>query len=185
MQQLTKNKKTKRDKFLNVILGIIFMLSPFYGIALTILAVGDIENYVEPYKFSFVFGGIGVALSFLVSSRLKPVVLRVNKHVKDYSQLKLFFAMGFLGIFLLIGVKFNSSNTSFIKTYETQLSNKTEREYQFMLAGYNKLHFFINNRPIEIRCHRKLWENKTIGETIHLDFYKSKIGFDYWKLNEK
>ena len=48
----TKVKKTKKDKVLHVIFGIIFMLSPFYGIALTIWAVGDIENYVTPYKFS-------------------------------------------------------------------------------------------------------------------------------------
>jgi hypothetical protein len=185
MQQLTKNKKTNKDRFLNVILGIVFMLSPFYGIALTIWAVGDIENYVEPYKFSFLFGGIGVILSYLISSKLKPIVLRVNKKVKDYSQLKLFFAMGFIGVFLLIGVKFNSLNATLQNTYKTQITNKTEREYRFMLAGYNKLHFVINNRPVEIRCHRKIWEKENIGESMNLDFYKSNIGFDYWKLNEK
>jgi len=185
MQQLTKNKRTNKDKFLNVILGIVFILSPFCGIACAVWATGDIENYVEPYKFSLIFGGLGVVLSLIVSSRLKPVIVRVNKHLKDYTQLKVFLAMGFLGIFLLIGVKVNSSNTSLKKTYETQITNKTEREYRFMLAGYNKLHFVINNRPVEIRCHRKIWEKENIGETVSLDFYKSKIGFDYWKLNEK
>lgn len=184
MQQLTKNNRTDKDKFLNVILGIVFMLSPFYGIALAIWAVEDIENYVTPYKFSFFFGGIGVVLSYLISSKLKPIVLRVNKKVKDYSQLRLFFAMGFIGIFLLVGVKFNAFSSSLQGTFQSPLANKSERQGRYMQAGYNKLQFIINNRPVEIRCHRKIWEKEKIGEMISLDFYKSKIGFDYWKLNE-
>ncbi len=179
-----KQKKTMKDKVLYIIFGIIFMLSPFYGIALAIWA-GDIENYVTPYKFSFLFGGIGVVLSYLISSKLKPIVLRVNKKVKDYSQLKLFFAMGFIGIFLLMGVKFNSLNATLQNTYKARITNKTERQYRYMSAGYNKLHFVINNRPVEIRCHRKIWEKENIGDSMSLDFYKSKIGFDYWKLNKK
>jgi len=180
-----KDKRTIKDKVVNIILGIIFSLSPFCGIALTIWAVADIENYVAPYGFCFVFGGVGVILSYLVSSRLKPLVLKVNKKVKDYYQLRLFLAMGFLGIFLLVGVKFNSFSSSLQGKFKSQIINKTERKGRYMQAGFNKLHFVINNRPVEIRCHRKIWKDKAIGETISLNFYESKIGFDYWKLNEK
>lgn len=185
IHQVTKNKKTNKDKLLNVIFGLIFMLSPFYGIALTIWAVGDIENYISPYIFSFVFGCVGVILSYIVSARLKSVVLRVNKKIKDYSQLRFFFAMGFIGIFLLIGVKLNSFNASMQNTYETKITKKTEREYRFMLAGFNKLHFIINNQYVEIRCHRDLWENKSLGQKVNLEYYNGKIGFDYWKINDK
>ena len=93
--------------------------------------------------------------------------------------------MGFIGIFLLIGVKLNSLNSTLQNTYKARIVNKTERQYRYMSAGYNKLHFVINNRPVEIRCHRKIWEKENIGNSISLDFYKSKIGFDYWKLNEE
>ena len=183
---MKKVKDKRQQQALNIFLGIIFLTLPIIGIALSAIAIGsDIGNYVEPYKFCFIWGVIGVVLAYMVTYKLKPIIMTVNKNIKNYSQLRLYFSLGFIGIALIVGVKINSYNSSLDKTFNSTLIYKTQKKGGYGVVGYNKLHFFINEQAIELRCHLKYWENHNLGEKINIEFYKSKMGFHYWKIKNE
>jgi len=179
-------KKQQNNKGLNLLIGIIFIISPIIGIILGVIAIVEFENYFSPYLFAATCGGFGLVTGYLISKKIKPFVTKLNKRIKDYSQLSVYLISGFIGLFLLIGVKMNFNFSRLEYSDTTIVINKTYKKGKFRQAGYNKLFFKLNGELIDVRCHKKYWNSVNIGQKIKIEVYKSRLGFDYILLpNEK
>lgn len=192
---MANKKKTKNKDQHNTeknILATSTITFAFVGIFLSAIAVSDdIENYVEPYKFSSIWITLGIIFGYITSKKLKPFINTIYKNLRAHAKsnvcvgIRLTTTIGFIGVFLFLGAKVNTSYSSFHKTYNSTLINKTERERGPRGGGYNKLHFIINGSPIELKCNKNFWDNHIIGDKIPLDFYISKMGFHYWKIKNE
>jgi hypothetical protein len=162
----------------------IFFISSFGGVYAFIVTTFNIKNYYSPYLFSFIFGGFGLLVGLLVSSKIKPHVL-LNPTMRDnYYSVSIIFSFGFIGCFMFFGQLLNSRISNLYKCDEFEVVDK-----EFHKGGTKRIEkriliVEIENEYQRIHCFKKIWDSTTIGQKVNVCIYESPIGFDYLTLKD-
>lgn len=181
---MTKKRQTIKRPPLWIVIAMI--LSMFIGIITAVVGIHKIENYYHPYWFSILFGGIGLAVGFLVAKRYKSSIA-VNPKIKsDFGMAIMYISTGFLGVFLFFGSVLNHKLSKIDKCENYMVINKYRTESRYRQPEINSLIVNIDGESQRLICSRDYWFRTSIGQSINLCIHKSKLGFDYISLtNDK
>jgi hypothetical protein len=171
-----KQQKLKRPPLWIVISMILTM---FIGIITAVIGIKNIENYFHPYWFSIIFGGLGLVVGIFMAKRFKPYIA-VNPKIKSkYGMTILNISTGFLGVFLLLGSVINHKLSKIDKCENYIVINKYRTESGYHQPEINSLIVNIDGESQRLICNRDYWFKTSIGQSIDLCIYKSKLGFDF------
>lgn len=176
-----KNKQEKKPPLWIVLMT---FLSVFGGIITAIIGINKIENYYHPYLFGLIFGGFGLIVGLLTARKLKPIIA-VNQRMKnDYYLPTSFISIGFFGLFLMSAsiVNLNSSEIEYSEKF--LVVNKYRQEYRYMQPEINSIVIQMDDNSRRLVCSHDFWIRTSIGNTINLNSYKSKLGFDFIKIRD-
>lgn len=182
---MTKNREN--DKYSEVptinkvIVMVWFLGNIFGGILAVVVAVGKFENYLHPYAFGFLCGGIGLFVGFYVANLLKSYVLASMPKQQGYFMGSFYVSVGFIGYFMLLGHYVNSGVSTARESEKFKVINKTHT-IGFKRVEYHSLHFEIDGKQEALLCDKHIWNNIAVGQEVRLRLYDSPIGFDNLEL---
>jgi len=175
------SKKQKKTGFPTIIFRIILISLLLTGTMTTVIGIDRIENYYEPYIFGIVFGGPGLALGILIALKSKPYINENN----DYINLFLSILIFLFGIFLFTGSLINEKVSKIENSDHYVVTNKYRQKSGYRTPEINSLIIDVNGFPHRLICSYSYWKKINTGQTINLNFYTSKLGFDYMKLPDE
>lgn len=160
-------------------IGILTFLLIIIGILTSIIGIIKIQNYYHPYWFGFIFGGLGLIVGIWISIKLQPIIA-VNQRLKnDYYLTIIYISIGFFGLFLMTGSFVNQGCSKVEKFDKYQVVNKYRQESRFRQPEINSLVIEIDGKSRRLICSREYWIRTSIGQSIDLCLYSSKLGFDF------
>lgn len=182
--------KQKNDKYSNVstlkkvvvIVGLFTSL--FGGMFAAIVAVDNYKNYISPYSFTFLFGGIGLVAGLYVAKVIKPYVILNKTMLANYYLLTIQFSVGFIGSFMLLGFYFNSAISSQVKCDEFALVDTEYTKGGYRRPERNLLYVDIEGKIETFLCSRDYWQSISAGQKVKVCIYDSPIGFDNFILTD-
>ena len=162
------------------------IFSMFIGIFTIIIGIDRIENYEHPYWFGLISGGIGLLIGVLIANKVKSYIA-VNPRMKNnFGMATMYISTGFIGISLLTGSIINKGLSEIEIRDNFIVINKHRREAHFRTPEINSLFVNIRGDSHRLICKPYYWDNTSIGQSIELCIYKSKLGFDFIEItNEK
>jgi hypothetical protein len=159
------------------------LISVFGGIISAIIGINKIENYYHPYLFGLIFGGLGLLIGLLTAKKLKPIIA-VNQRMKnDYYLPTLFISIGFFGLFLMSASIINLKLSKVDYHDNFIVENKYRQEYRYMQPEINSIVVQMNGDSRRLVCSYDFWIRTSVGQTVYLTNYKSKLGFDFIKIS--
>jgi len=176
--------KKKREKKPPLWIIIMTFISVFGGIITAIIGINKIENYYHPYLFGLIFGGLGLVVGLFTARKLKPIIA-VNQRMKnDYYLPTSFISIGFFGLFLMSASIFNHKLSEIEYNKNFLVVNKYRQEYRYMQPEINSIVVKMNGDTRRLVSSYEFWIRTSIGQTINLCSYKSKLGFDFIKISD-
>ena len=173
------SKKQQKIRKPPILIKISIFLAIMAGIITTVVGINKIQNYYHPYWFGLIFGGFGIITGIWISLKLKPIIA-VNQQLKsDYYLTILYISIGFFGFFLLAGSFLNQGLSKIDTCDNFPIINKYRHESHFRQPEINSLVVNINGESCRLICSRDFWYRTSIGQSIDLCLYKSKLGFDF------
>ncbi|MGD9994214.1 MAG: hypothetical protein AB7S69_13040 [Salinivirgaceae bacterium] len=173
----------KREKRPPLWIVLMTLISVFGGIILAIMGINKIENYYHPYLFGLIFGGLGLLIGLLTAKKLKPIIA-VNQRMKnDYYLPTLFISIGFFGLFLMSASIINLKLSKVDYHDNFIVENKYRQEYRYMQPEINSIVVQMNGDSRRLVCSYDFWIRTSVGQTVYLTNYKSKLGFDFIKIS--
>jgi hypothetical protein len=166
-----------------VVLGIIFSL--IGGMAAAVFAIVNFQNYFNPYLFGFLFGTIGLFVGLFTAIKLKSNILINQKMQENYSQVTIFIATGFVGIFLLLGQQVNTLLSTIEKCDNYPITGKVFRKGGYRRAELNILIINVDGVSHRVITKSNFWQRVSVGQQISACIYNSRIGFDYLTLTNE
>jgi hypothetical protein len=176
--------KQKNDNYSNVStlkkVVVIFGLftSLFGGMFAAIVAVDNYKNYISPYSFTFLCGGIGLVAGLYVAKLIKPYVILNKIMLSNYYLLTIQFSVGFIGSFMLLGFYFNSAISSQVKCDEFSVVDTEYTKGGYRRTERNTLYVNIDGKIETFLCKRAYWQSINVGQKVNVCIYGSPIGFD-------
>jgi len=160
-------------------IAILTVLLIFIGILTSIIGITKIQNYYHPYWFGLIFGGLGLIVGIWIAIKLKPIIA-INQRLKnDYYLPIMYISIGFFGLFLMTGSFVNQGLSTVDKFDKYRVINKYRQESRFRQPEINSLVIDINGKSHRLICSREYWFRTSIGQSIDLCLYSSKLGFDF------
>lgn len=175
------NKKREKRPPLWIVL--MTFISVFGGIITTVIGINKIENYYHPYLFGLTFGGLGLIIGLWIAKKLKPIIAVNQRMKKDYYLPTLFISIGFFGLFLMSASIMNQkiSKVDFRDSFIVE--NKYRQEYRYMQPEINSIVVQMNGGSRRLVCSYDFWIRTSIGQTVDLTNYESRLGFDFIKIS--
>ena len=151
------------------------------GVLASVIGIVNIQNYHHPYWFGFIFGGSGLLVGALISSKLNPVIA-ANRRLKDES-LSFDTCILFFGLFLLTASVINQGLSEVYKCDKFYVIDK-HRKVGFGARSFstNYLTVDIDGESRRIICDEKLWRGTILS--IDLCLYNGRLGFGYISVKE-
>ena len=158
----------------------------FWGIILAVLAVRNIRNYHEPYKFTIIIASLSILIGVVSTRTIRPFLKLNNIQANNFYLAHLYMTIGFFGTFMLIGHNVNSSLSTKTVCENYPLINKIITERKGRYGGNDHLLYLnISNKILEIETNSKYWKAVETGNEINICKYESRIGFDYLVLSDE
>ena len=176
--------KQKKDKYSNVstlkkvVVTVGLFTSLFGGMFAAIVAVDNYKNYISPYSFTFLCGGIGLVVGLYVARLIKPYVILNKTMLSNYYLLTIQFSLGFIGGFMLLGYYFNSAISSQVKCDEFSIVDTEYTKGGYRRPERNIIYVDIDRKIETFLCSRNFWVNVGSGQKVKVCIYDSPIGFD-------
>ena len=158
---------------------IIIITSVPIGIFTAVLGISRVENYINPYLFGLVFGGLGILIGTFIALKLKHFIA-INQRLKEnYFPAIFIISIVFFGTFLFAGSLVNQHFSISVKCNNYAVINKYRQDYRYRSPEINSLVVNLNDHSHRLICSYNYWSRTSIGQPIHLCIYKSYIGFDF------
>jgi hypothetical protein len=173
----------KREKKPPLWIVIMILLSVFGGIITAVIGINKIENYYQPYLFGLIFGGLGLFVGLLAARKLKPIIA-VNQRIKnEYYLPTLYISIGFFGLFLMSASIINLKSSKVNYRDNFIVVNKYRQEYRYMQPEINSIVVQMNGNSHRLVCSYDFWVRTSVGQTVNLTNYKSRLGFDFIEIS--
>lgn len=153
----------------------------FGGIVLSVIAISEIRNYKSPKYFALIFGFIGLAIALIISKKIKKHVVLTKVMEQNYSQLVLYFSVGFIGMSLFTAQIINGLTNQ--KKCSSQLvQQKIYRKGGYKRTAKNVFEFRMDGEDYQIHTSLRYWDSVNARQSIDLCVHQGMLGFDYFTL---
>lgn len=176
--------KNKRQQKPPIWIVLMIFLSVFGGIITGIIGINNIVNYYHPYLFGIIFGGLGLITGMFAAKKLKPIIA-VNQRMRDdYYLPTMFILVAFFGVFLLLASMANKKLSEINYHEELLVVDKYRQESGYMRPSVNSIVVKVDKKTQRLVCSYDYWLRTSIGQTVDICAYKSKMGFDFIELSD-
>ena len=156
------------------------------GLIAAIIAIGNFDNYYDPYLFGLISGSIGLIVGVIIAKKLKPLFSVTRKLQFEYGGAILMVSFGFIGFSMLLFEQLNQciSTVKECENYVVTDKYYLERKGRYSVSQI-LLYVDMNGKTEELRCTLPYWETIAIGKHIKVCKQTSAIGFDYLELPDE